>query len=70
MKRIGIIRGLMPRTTHAEFASQFKKLAPILITGKGNSEVIDYCIANNVEHIDLPVHPFPGMFFDPVYALT
>lgn len=38
-KNIGIIRGLMPRLTQAEFAFSFKRLQPTFITGGASQEI-------------------------------
>ena len=55
MAKIGIIRGLLPRVTQAEFANSFKKIEPIFITGSASSEVREYCKKVGLKNVDLPV---------------
>lgn len=57
MLKIGIVRGLMPRLTQAEFASNFHKLDPIFITGESSSEIKSFCRQVELEHRDLPIKP-------------
>lgn len=64
MLKIGIVRGLMPRLTQAEFASNFHKLDPIFITGESSSETKSFCRQAGLEHRDLPIKPLWGI--DPV----
>lgn len=62
--RIGIVRGLMPRLTQAEFASSFRKLDPVFISGGSSDEIKRFCREVGLEHRDLPIKPLWGI--DPV----
>ncbi len=57
MKKIGIIRGLMPRLTQAEFAASFSHLDPVFITGESGKEIASYCKENGVVQRDLSLIP-------------
>lgn len=61
MVKIGIVRGLMPRLTQAEFASSFHKFDPIFITGESSSEIKNFCQQVKLEHRDLPIKPLWGI---------
>lgn len=64
MPKIGILRGLMPRLTQAEFAGSFRRFDPVFITGESSDEIQRYCRRIGLEHRDLPVRPLWGI--DPV----
>jgi colanic acid/amylovoran biosynthesis glycosyltransferase len=63
-KKIGVVRGLLPRLTQAEFASSFRRLKPVFITGEASLEVIDYCRQAKLEQRDLAIKPLGGL--DPI----
>lgn len=67
MYKIGIIRGLMPRLTQAEFAGSFEKIIPLFITGEAGKEIIAYCRENNLLHRNLQLKSV--YYFDPVTFL-
>ncbi len=54
MKKIGILRGLMPRIPQVEFANNFTRIKPIFITGSSSEEVINYCKKIKITHRNLP----------------
>lgn len=56
-KNIGIIRGLMPRLTQAEFAFSFKRLQPTFITGGASQEIKNFCKNSGQEILDLNLKP-------------
>ena len=64
IKKIGVIRGLMPRVTQAEFARSFTKFKPVFITGEASSEVKDFCNASKLKTYDLKLKEIYGI--DPV----
>ena len=57
MKKIGIVRGLMPRLTQAEFAKSFTKFEPTFISGGigERGEIVDFCKKVSLSHVDLPL---------------
>ena len=57
MARAGIIRGLMPRLTQAEFANSFTHLDPVFITGESGDEIKSYCRKVGLEQHDLFLKP-------------
>src|SRR5476649_237325 len=57
MKKIGIVRGLMPRLTQAEFAASFSKFAPVFISGEASQEIKDYCKKVKLQQRDLQNTP-------------
>lgn len=65
--RIGIIRGLMPRLTQAEFAASFTTYEPVFITGESSNEITSYCKEKGLLHRDLPVQPI--WYSDPLEML-
>jgi len=65
--KIGIVRGLMPRVSQAEFANSFTNFSPIFITGSAEREVKDYCLENNLENRDLEIRKV--FLVDPVSIL-
>jgi len=64
MHRIGVVRGLMPRLTQAEFALSFNKFKPIFITGESGGEVLSYCKKNGLENRNLRLKNI--YYLDPV----
>src|SRR3970040_2213799 len=51
--KIGIVRGLMPRFTQAEFACSFKRFEPTFITGEARGEIKDFCNKEKLNTRDL-----------------
>ena len=54
MKKIGILRGLMPRIPQVEFANNFTRIKPVFITGSSSEEVMNYCKKIKITHRNLP----------------
>lgn len=54
MKKIGILRGLMPRIPQVEFANNFTRIKPVFITGSSSEEIINYCKKIKIAYRNLP----------------
>jgi glycosyltransferase involved in cell wall biosynthesis len=63
-KRIGIVRGVVPRLTQAEYASSFSQLKPVFISSKGDQELKEYINKKKLEWRELELENVYG--FDPV----
>ena len=62
--KIGIIRGLGPRLTQAEFACSFKRFEPTFIAGEANGEIKNFCNDSKLKTYDLKLKEIYGI--DPV----
>jgi len=65
--KIGIVRGLMPRFTQAEFACSFKRFEPTFITGEARGEIKDFCNKEKLNTRDLRLKKI--LKIDPVEIL-
>jgi len=63
-KKIGVIRGVIPRVTQAEYASHFSRLKPVFISSKGRRELIEFVKKKKLEWRELELENVYG--FDPV----
>lgn len=59
--KIGIIRGLMPRLTQAEFALSFKKFTTTFVTGEASDEIKDFCKEKKLKTYDLRLKKIYGI---------
>jgi len=63
-QRIGIVRGVVPRLTQAEYASSFSQLKPVFISSKGGKELRELVKKKKLEWRELELENVYG--FDPV----
>jgi glycosyltransferase involved in cell wall biosynthesis len=67
VKKIGVLRGLFPRLSQAEFAGSFTKFSPVFLSGEADDEINVYCRKGKLAQRDLRNSPLYG--FDPVSLL-
>jgi len=62
--KIGIVRGVVPRVTQAEYARQFSRFTPVFISGPADRQVARFCARSGLDWRALPLKPVYGV--DPV----